>query len=147
MWYRIGADLVLLLHLAFVLFVVTGGLLLLKWPRLAWLHLPAAIWGAIVEYTGWICPLTPIEHTAGHGRRVSLWLRLHWPLPPAPDVSGRADTPRADAAGNRGGAGECDNLLAGLRKTAKATAIEVNGLPGWFVLCRGHYQGQAALFA
>ena len=63
MWYRIGADLVLLLHLAFVLFVVTGGLLLLKWPRLAWLHLPAAIWGAIVEYTGWICPLTPIEHT------------------------------------------------------------------------------------
>jgi len=46
-----------------VLFVVTGGLLLLKWPRLAWLHLPAAIWGAIVEYTGWICPLTPIEHT------------------------------------------------------------------------------------
>ena len=46
MWYRIGADLVLLLHLAFVLFVVTGGLLLLKWPRLAWLHLPAAIWGA-----------------------------------------------------------------------------------------------------
>ena len=43
MWYRIGADLVLLLHLAFVLFVMTGGLLLLKWPRLAWLHLPAAI--------------------------------------------------------------------------------------------------------
>ena len=63
MWYRIGADLVLLLHLTFVLFVVTGGLLLLKWPRLAWLHLPAAIWGAIVEYTGWICPLTPIENT------------------------------------------------------------------------------------
>ena len=63
MWYRIGADLVLLLHLAFVFFVVTGGLLLLKWPRLAWVHLPAAICGAIVEYTGWICPLTPIEHT------------------------------------------------------------------------------------
>jgi len=63
MWYRIGADLVLLLHLAFVLFVMTGGLLLLKWPRLAWLHLPAAVWGAMVEYTGWICPLTPIENT------------------------------------------------------------------------------------
>ncbi|MCS6319352.1 MAG: DUF2784 domain-containing protein [Nitrospira sp.] len=63
MWYRIGADLVLLLHLAFVLFVMTGGLLLLKWPRLAWLHLPAAIWGAMIEYTGWICPLTPIENT------------------------------------------------------------------------------------
>ncbi|MFZ1502542.1 MAG: DUF2784 domain-containing protein [Nitrospira sp.] len=63
MWYRIGADLVLLLHLAFVLFVMTGGLLLLKWPRLAWLHLPAAIWGAVVEFSGWICPLTPLENT------------------------------------------------------------------------------------
>lgn len=63
MWYRLGADLVLLLHLVFVLFVMTGGFLLLKWPRLAWLHLPAAIWGAVVEYTGWICPLTPIENT------------------------------------------------------------------------------------
>ncbi|MCS6287868.1 MAG: DUF2784 domain-containing protein [Nitrospira sp.] len=63
MWYRLLADLILLLHLTFVLFVVTGGLLLLKWPRLAWLHLPAAIWGAIVEYTGCVCPLTPIENT------------------------------------------------------------------------------------
>lgn len=75
MWYRLGADLVLLLHLVFVLFVVTGGFLLLKWPRLAWLHLPAAIWGAVVEYTGWICPLTPIENIlrtmAGQSTRAS----------------------------------------------------------------------------
>lgn len=63
MWYGLGADLLLLIHLAFVLFVMMGGLLLLKWPRLAWLHLPAAIWGATVEYTGWICPLTPMENT------------------------------------------------------------------------------------
>ena len=62
MWYRLGADLVLLLHLAFVLFVVAGGLLVLKWPRLAWLHLPAVTWGALVEFTGWICPLTPLEN-------------------------------------------------------------------------------------
>ncbi len=61
MWYRIGADLVLLLHLAFVLFVIGGGLLLLNWPRLAWLHLPAVGWGALVEFSGWVCPLTPIE--------------------------------------------------------------------------------------
>lgn len=61
MWYRIGADVVLLLHLAFVLFVVAGGLLLLRWPRLAWLHLPAVVWGALVEFNGWICPLTPLE--------------------------------------------------------------------------------------
>jgi hypothetical protein len=62
MWYRLGADLVLLLHLAFMLFVVAGGLLVLKWPRLAWLHLPAVVWGAVVEFTGWICPLTPLEN-------------------------------------------------------------------------------------
>jgi len=62
MWYHVGADLVLLLHLGFVLFVIAGGLLLLKWRRLVWLHLPAVVWGALVEFTGWICPLTPLEH-------------------------------------------------------------------------------------
>ena len=62
MWYRIGADLVLWLHLAFVLFVMAGGLLVLQWPRLAWLHLPAVAWGAMVEFTGRICPLTPLEN-------------------------------------------------------------------------------------
>lgn len=62
MWYRLGADLVLPFHLAFVLFVLAGGLLVLKWPRLAWLHLPAVAWGAVVEFTGWICPLTPLEN-------------------------------------------------------------------------------------
>lgn len=56
------ADLLVVLHLAFVLFVVAGGLLVLRWPRLAWLHLPAAVWGALVEITGWICPLTPLEN-------------------------------------------------------------------------------------
>jgi hypothetical protein len=61
--YRGLADLVLVLHLAFVLFVVLGGLLALRWPRLAWLHIPAAIWGVLIEYTGWICPLTPLENS------------------------------------------------------------------------------------
>jgi uncharacterized protein DUF2784 len=60
--YRALADLILGLHLAFVLFVVLGGLLVLKWPRAAWLHVPAAIWGVLIEYTGWICPLTPLEN-------------------------------------------------------------------------------------
>lgn len=55
------ADAVLLLHLAFVLFVGLGGLLVLRWPRLAWVHLPAALWGACVEFSGRICPLTPLE--------------------------------------------------------------------------------------
>ena len=55
------ADAVLLLHLAFVLFVLFGGLLALKWPKAIWLHLPAAAWGVFVEFSGWVCPLTPLE--------------------------------------------------------------------------------------
>ena len=58
---RIAADAVLVVHLAFVLFVVVGGLLVLRWPKLAWVHVPAAIWGALVELSGWVCPLTPLE--------------------------------------------------------------------------------------
>jgi hypothetical protein len=56
------ADLVVVLHFSFVLFVVFGGLLVLRWPRLAYLHVPAAIWGAWIEFAGWICPLTPLEN-------------------------------------------------------------------------------------
>ena len=62
MGYRLLADLLVLVHLGFVLFVVLGGLLVLRWPRLAWLHLPAAAWGAFIEAVGWICPLTPLEN-------------------------------------------------------------------------------------
>ncbi|MBY4899036.1 DUF2784 domain-containing protein [Cupriavidus sp. AU9028] len=56
------ADAVVVLHLAFVAFVVAGGMLVWRWPAMAWLHLPAALWGATVEWTGWICPLTPLEN-------------------------------------------------------------------------------------
>jgi hypothetical protein len=56
------ADAVLLAHAAFVAFVVLGGLLVLRWPRLAWLHLPVVAWGAGIEFTGGICPLTPFEN-------------------------------------------------------------------------------------
>ena len=56
------ADLIVAIHFAFVVFVVFGGLLVLRWPRAAWLHVPAVIWGALVEFTGWICPLTPLEN-------------------------------------------------------------------------------------
>jgi hypothetical protein len=62
MLFRILADATVVLHLAFVLFVVAGGLLVLRWPRVAWVHLPAAAWGAWVEFAGWICPLTPMEN-------------------------------------------------------------------------------------
>ena len=62
MMYPLLAQLTLILHLAFVAFVLFGGLLALKWRWIAWLHLPAATWGAIVECTGWVCPLTPLEY-------------------------------------------------------------------------------------
>lgn len=62
MLYPLLADLVLILHLAFVVFVLCGGLLVLRWRRIAWLHLPAATWGAVVEFAGWTCPLTLLEN-------------------------------------------------------------------------------------
>jgi hypothetical protein len=61
MGYRLLADAVLILHLGFIAFVVLGGLMVLRWPRIAWLHLPAVAWGAWIEFTGSICPLTPLE--------------------------------------------------------------------------------------
>ena len=65
--YPLLADLAVLAHTMFVLFVVGGGLAVLRWPRLAWLHLPAAIWGVVIELTGWVCPLTYLEN---HFRRL-----------------------------------------------------------------------------
>lgn len=58
---RTLADVLVLIHFGFVLFVAAGGLLVLRWPRLAFAHLPAALWGAWIELSGGICPLTPIE--------------------------------------------------------------------------------------
>ena len=55
------ADLVLVVHAIFVAFVILGGLAVLWWPALAWVHLPAAAWGVAIEFGGWICPLTPLE--------------------------------------------------------------------------------------
>jgi hypothetical protein len=59
--FAILAGAVVLLHLAFVIFVVLGGIAVLRWRRVAWLHVPAAVWGVLVEFAGWICPLTPLE--------------------------------------------------------------------------------------
>lgn len=59
---RVLADGVLVVHLAFIVFVVAGGLLALRRPRVAWIHLPAALWGAVIELAGWVCPLTPLEN-------------------------------------------------------------------------------------
>lgn len=62
MQYQLLADLVVVAHFTFVVFVVLGGLLALRWRWVAWLHLPAATWGTMIEFGGWICPLTPLEN-------------------------------------------------------------------------------------
>jgi hypothetical protein len=68
---RLAADAVVVIHALFVVFVVLGWILVLKWPRLAWVHLPCAAWGALIEFAGWVCPLTPLENrlreAAGNG--------------------------------------------------------------------------------
>lgn len=56
------SNTILIIHGLFIVFVMAGGLLVLRWPRLIWLHLPAVIWGILVEMRGWICPLTPWEN-------------------------------------------------------------------------------------
>jgi hypothetical protein len=61
MIYRLSADLVLIVHLGFIALVVLGGLLVLRWPRLIWLHVPVVLWGAAIEFIGFVCPLTPLE--------------------------------------------------------------------------------------
>ena len=55
------AAAVVVVHLLFVVFVVAGGVLVLRWPRIAWIHLPAAAWGTFIELSGRVCPLTPLE--------------------------------------------------------------------------------------
>src|SRR5512139_3325388 len=67
MAYRLLADIVTVLHLAFVAFVLLGGFLVLRWRGSIWIHGPAVLWGAVVEWAGWVCPLTPLEN----------WLRLN----------------------------------------------------------------------
>ena len=62
MLYRLAADVIVLLHLAYIAFAVLGGFLVLRWWRLAWLHLPAAVWAAYVELYLRYCPLTPLEN-------------------------------------------------------------------------------------
>lgn len=61
MVYSLAADAVMLVHFAFVLFVMLGGIAAWRWPRMAWLHLPALAWGVLVTVMRWVCPLTPLE--------------------------------------------------------------------------------------
>lgn len=62
MFYRVLADLVLILHFAFIVYAIFGGLLVLKWKWTIFLHIPVVAWGVLVEVFAWICPLTPLEN-------------------------------------------------------------------------------------
>ena len=68
---RLLADAVVVLHLAFIAFALAGGALVLWRPWIAWLHLPAAAWAAYVEFSGTICPLTPLENALRRGAGVA----------------------------------------------------------------------------
>lgn len=61
MLFLIAADLMVVLHLGFIGFIVIGGFLVLRWRWVLFLHVPAAVWGALIEFKGWLCPLTPLE--------------------------------------------------------------------------------------
>jgi hypothetical protein len=63
---RLLADAVVLLHLLFIAFAICGGVLVLRWRRVMWVHLPAVAWATLVEVMNWPCPLTPLEN---HFRR------------------------------------------------------------------------------
>jgi Protein of Unknown function (DUF2784) len=115
--YGTLAELVVALHFAFVVFVALGGFLALRWPRVAWVHLPAALWGALIELVGWVCPLTPLEK----------WLRAE-----------------AGLAGYRGGFVEHyilpvlypAGLTRGVQLFLGAVVVLVNGAVYWAVLRR-----------
>jgi hypothetical protein len=62
MIYQIFADIVIIIHLLFILYVALGGLIVLRWNKTIFLHVPAALWGALIMFMGWICPLTYVEN-------------------------------------------------------------------------------------
>ncbi len=94
MFARWLADLVLLLHGAFILFALFGGLLILHKRWMAWIHLPVLFWAALVNLAGWTCPLTPLENllrvSAGHAGYEGGFVE-HYIVPLVyPDITSRA---------------------------------------------------------
>ncbi|HKJ17066.1 MAG TPA: DUF2784 domain-containing protein [Xanthomonadales bacterium] len=63
MLYKLAADSIVLIHFGFIIFVVLGGLLVLSWPKIAWVHIPAAAWGVWIELSHGVCPITPLEQS------------------------------------------------------------------------------------
>ena len=78
------ADLVLIVHTLFIVFVIFGGLIVLKWRKVVWIHIPCALWGALIEFFGWICPLTYLEnyfHELGNINYYASSFTQHYLLP------------------------------------------------------------------
>jgi len=78
------ADLVLIVHALFIAFVIFGGFIVLKWHGMIWAHIPCAIWGALIELFGWICPLTYLEnyfHEIGNAHSYESSFIQHYILP------------------------------------------------------------------
>ena len=73
MGYRLLADGIVAIHFMFVIFAVAGGLIVYYRPKLAWIHLPCVFWGELVEFAGWICPLTPLENYLRHKSLASVY--------------------------------------------------------------------------
>ena len=108
MWYRVAADAVLVVHLLFIGFVVGGVFLAWRWPRVIWVQLPAMVYGALIEFVGFTCPLTPLQnylqHRAGEagysGGFISHYL-IQW-IYPAGLTRGIQTRPRAVRPAHRG---------------------------------------------
>jgi hypothetical protein len=82
--YRLLADLVVLCHLAFILFAIFGGFLVLRRRKVVWFHIPAALWAVFIEFTGGFCPLTPLENLLrikGGGAAYTAGFIEHYLLP------------------------------------------------------------------
>ena len=78
------ADLVLVVHALFIVFVIFGGLIVLKWHKALWIHIPCALWGVLIEFFGWICPLTYLENyfrVIGKGNSYESSFIQHYLLP------------------------------------------------------------------
>ena len=107
MWYRAGADLAMVVHLLFIGFIVGGGFLAWRWPLIIWSHIPAVVYGALVEFVGFTCPLTLLENDLGQragGARLPG--RIHLALPGQCDLSTGAhpwDANRARRLASAGG--------------------------------------------
>jgi len=95
MLWRVLGDVVLIVHLTFIVFVIFGGFLAYRWRWLLWIHLLAAVWASALEFGGWICPLTPLENwfrqaggEAGYpgGFLEHYLLRIIYPTGLTPDI-------------------------------------------------------------